>query len=148
MLITDIKFTPVLLKPYDAGLFTLPQKVQVDISVLGKGVLTITVEEGFKTDMGSVPRIVRSWINYIGTEEQALCYLVHDALYAGSAKLHDFSQEFCDDLLYKMMQYFDVQTPIKRWLIYTAVETFGEVAFESPDWDTCDNKLMGAKWGV
>ncbi len=127
-MIKGVKYDRVQLAPSASGLFTLAEDCIVEIST-DTGTIVIDIEAGFLTDMGSVPRWVRGWIDYIGSQDQAVCYLVHDALYG--TQEHQWSKEWADELLYEMMGYLGCQSRLKRWLIYTAVDIGGWSAWDS-----------------
>ena len=147
-MIQGITYSPVELRPNGAGLFSLGSECCVEVET-DSGVITIYVGEGFLTDMGSVPRWIRGWIDYIGSQDQAMCYLVHDALYGTQGRDHQWSKPFVDELFYDMMCYLGTQNAIKRWLIYTAVDAGGWSAWEDfSGTDVFNSGLVRTRHGV
>lgn len=123
----------VVLKPFCTGVFELAEDVLIILRDKN-GVQRFEINKGFKTDMGSIPRIFRRWFPYIGNQYLSACYLLHDALFATQGHLHELSKETVDELLFNMIT--NTPTNVKRWkvnCIWKAVDWFGWNA-----WNTFD----------
>ena len=139
----------VLLKPYKEGVFELAEDFIVIRSSLS-GVERFTVKAGLKTDMGSVPRILRRWFPYIGNQALSASYVLHDALYATQSHCHDLSKQTVDDILWEMITF--LPSGVAKWkvgLIWSAVDWFGWPAWDSytgDDWEAITQKQLNHRW--
>jgi hypothetical protein len=59
----------------------------------------LTIPAGFKTNFGSIPRPVRSFLNRMGKSLRA--FVVHDWLYSSNCGVK-LSQRQCDEVLYNL----------------------------------------------
>ncbi len=96
-----------------------------DIFVLGAeyqvrwGGITVTVPEGFRTDLSSVPKIVPRWIasKLDGIEAS----VVHDYVY----RSREQPQAYADGLFREMLRLDPTVPGWRRELMYGAVRAFG-----------------------
>ncbi len=80
----------------------------------------VVVEQGFETDLASVPRLFRSLIPQVGRHIQAA--IVHDKIYRTTG--HGITRKQADDMFLDGMETRGVGW-LRRWTIYTAVRGGG-----------------------
>lgn len=142
----------ILLIPAGKDKFEIAEDLIIKVKDSSAGTIKFTLKKGFITDMGSIPRIVRGWFPHIGNKYLAVCYLLHDYLFATQGHLHSFSKQFVDDLLYDMM--INLPTNVSSWkvsCIWFAVDKFGWGAwndFTTNDYKAIDNNLIQVEWGI
>lgn len=90
----------------------------------------ITVCEGFPTDLASIPRMIRLFIQVNGRHSDAA--IIHDWLYykKGHAVCAHFSREECDDIFYDAMIYSHVPQ-WKAYLMWAGVRLGGWAAWSN-----------------
>ncbi len=93
----------------------------------------IRVPIGFKTDLASIPRLLRALYPKHGLQTRAA--VVHDYLY--SARNHRYSRLEADTIFYQAMLELGVRKS-KAWVMYRAVRMFGGAAYLAPS--------KGASW--
>lgn len=95
-----------------------------EVGEIGSG-LVLTVEEGFVTDLASVPWPFRRWFPPDGPWATAAAG--HDRLYAGGV----VSRRMADLIFLEAMEVLGVP-PWRRWLMFLAVRVFGWLYFGRP----------------
>ena len=83
-----------------------------------------TVEEGFVTDFGSVPKIADDLLG-IDTREGSLSYLTHDYSYRGRGKTR-----LAADLELRLDQRREGVGWIERSIVFYSLRLFGRAAFK------------------
>lgn len=91
----------------------------------------IVVEEGFKTNMGSIPRVL--WAIFNPTAYNG--YILHDWLYKSKMKYHIKNDEYeamtrkeIDLMLIEILEY-EGASFLEKFFIYLAVRLFGWLKF-------------------
>lgn len=120
---------PLDLRYHSESVWETLTPFQYDVSSLGSGI-TAYVPKGFFTDLGTIPRIVWS---YISPMECAQCFVLHDWLtenqylvfHQDSGKQENIpvSRVRVDDILLESMVVMDVPA-LKRVAIYKAVSAY------------------------
>lgn len=120
---------PLDLRYHSERVWEVLTPFQYDVSSLGSGI-TAHIPKGFITDLGSVPRVVWSYISPI---ECAQCFVLHDWLtenqylvyHQDSGKLENIpvSRARVDEILLESMVVMGVDST-KRLLIYKAVSAY------------------------
>lgn len=87
---------------------------------------TLTVPAGFKTDLASIPRAVRSVTPQVG--KHIVAAIFHDYLYSG---VKDWDRKQCDEFFLAAMKFCGVSW-IRRNVMYRSVRMFGNSSFISP----------------
>ena len=106
-------------KPYEWLLFS---HLQYWTLVKGKPEL-IEVPAGFRTDLASIPRLVRSFIPQNGRHRRAA--VVHDYLYRYAGRQdHHWTRKQADDVFREAME-VDGVPGYRRFLMYSAVRSWG-----------------------
>lgn len=125
--IKRVKQDHILLAPFEHGLFIIPKYTQIKLHT-NEGTLCAIMFESFKTDMGSIPRVLRGAIPYIGNQKTAGAYLFHDFCYSvGDSR--GVSRALADDMLYQMLRLSGVNR-FKSYCVFKAVRIFGSKSFE------------------
>lgn len=78
----------------------------------------------FRTDLASIPRIMRSLVPQVGAHIQPA--IVHDYIYAGNG---DWTREEADQMFLDGMEYVGVGY-IKRYTMYWAVRAAGGLSWK------------------
>ena len=100
-----------------------------------EGNLVFKFMPGFVTNFRSGGRLVDGFVDQIGDEKKALCYLVHDAMYTPCSRLngeHPVSRALADDVLRAGLVWAGM-SKIKAAIVYSSVRVFGSSAFEDDD---------------
>ena len=103
--------------------------------IIFEGVLTtITIPEGFYTDMASVPKALWFWIAPFGKHQEAA--LIHDYLYANSGLLlgleRKLTRKESDQLFYEIMKK-DGTNKVKAKIMKWSVNLFGWLFWEKTE---------------
>lgn len=108
-------------------------------------------KRGFVTNFRSGGALVDRFVDQIGDEKKALCYLVHDAIYTPCAALnghHPVSRELGDLLLRESLKWAKMEA-YKAELVYLSVRWFGACAYDEDDALTSLNsKLFDFEWSA
>ena len=106
---------------------------------------------GFTTNFRSGGVAVDCFIDQVGDEKKALCYLVHDAIYTPCAALgmeHPLSRIKGDELLRAGLIYAGM-SKFKAGLVYRSVRLFGHSAYWEDDDLTDENsRLFHFHWNA
>lgn len=127
-------------------------KVATDTSVsvaTDEGYFVFKFKAGFVTNFRSGGVAVDAFVDQVGDEKKALCYLVHDAIYTPCAALgmeHPLSRKKGDELLRDALKYAGMPK-WKAGLVYRSVRWFGHSAYWEDDALTGSNaKLFSFEW--
>lgn len=101
--------------------FTLLEPLVYKSDVLG---FTVTVPEGFKTDLASIPQLLENVIPRIGAYDAAA--VIHDDLYQHPPE--GLARGTADSVLREAMDVCHVSR-VKRWAIYAGVRVGGWVTW-------------------
>lgn len=124
------RFTaPLLLTPDPvADCYRTARPFSFDVGFKGSG-LTLTVPEGFATDLASVPRWLW-WLFPRDDPRYAAAAVLHDFLYRWqSASGDQFDRATADAVFLEAMLILGVPG-WKAWAMYLAVRAFGQHAYE------------------
>lgn len=150
MKVYDIKIDTMALAvtPLGDRLYKLAQDTTLKVCT-DEGVFVFSLQKGFVTNFRSGGRIVDGFVDQIGDEKKALCYLVHDAIYTPCAALnghHPLSRELGDELLREALKWAGMPS-WKASLVYRSVKWFGGCAYDEDDALTSLNsKLFDFEW--
>lgn len=120
---------PLDLRYHSERVWEVINSFKYDVGYLGSGI-TASIPKGFITDLGTIPRIVWSYISPI---ECAQCFTLHDWLTenqyleyhqdSGKVERIPVSRQRVDEVFLESMVVMDVN-PVKRVLIYEAVSAY------------------------
>lgn len=150
MKVHDIKIDTMALAvtPLGDRLYKLAQDTTLKVCT-DEGVFVFSLQKGFVTNFRSGGRIVDGFVDQIGDEKKALCYLVHDAIYTPCAALgmeHPLSRKKGDELLRAALVWAGMSR-FKASLVYYSVRAFGHSAYWDDDELTAENsKLFNFRW--
>lgn len=117
--------------------------------VTDEGAFVFRFLPGFVTNFRSGGVAVDCFVDQIGDEKKALCYLVHDAMYTPCMALvyeHPVSRKLADTLLRESLKYSGMGS-FKASVVYNSVRLFGESAYTEDDALTsCNSKLFTFEW--
>ena len=134
--------------PIGNRLYKVATDTCVDV-ITDDGVFAFKFLRGFVTNFRSGGVLVDSFIDQIGDEKKALCYLVHDAIYTPCASCgmeHPLSRSKGDEILRAGLLYAGMSS-FKASLVYRSVRLFGESAYNEDDALTSTNsKLFSFEW--
>lgn len=129
-------------------LYKVARDTKVDV-LTDDGTFSFCFKAGFVTNFRSGGVGVDLFVDQVGDEKKALCYLVHDAIYTPCASLcmeHPISRIKGDMLLRAALLYAGMH-PIKAALVYNSVRLFGHSAYWDDDALTSANsKLFSFEW--
>lgn len=126
--------------PIGNRLYKVAQDTKVSVRT-DEGVFCFRFKRGFTTNFRSGGVAVDCFIDQVGDEKKALCYLVHDAIYTPCAALgmeHPLSRIKGDELLRAGLIYAGM-SKFKAGLVYRSVRMFGRSAYWDDDALTTDN---------
>ena len=126
--------------PIGNRLYKVAQDTKVSVRT-DEGVFCFRFKRGFTTNFRSGGVAVDCFIDQVGDEKKALCYLVHDAIYTPCAALgmeHPLSRMKGDELLRAGLIYAGM-SKFKAGLVYRSVRMFGRSAYWDDDALTTDN---------
>lgn len=126
--------------PIGNRLYKVAQDTKVSVRT-DEGVFCFRFKHGFTTNFRSGGVAVDCFIDQVGDEKKALCYLVHDAIYTPCAALgmeHPLSRIKGDELLRAGLIYAGM-SKFKAGLVYRSVRMFGHSAYWDDDALTTDN---------
>lgn len=136
--------------PIGNRLYKLAHDTKVRVCT-DEGVFAFDFRKGFVTNFRSGGLGVDIFIDQIGDEKKALCYLVHDAIYTPCAALgmeHPIARKSGDELLRAGLLYAGMGS-FKAGIVYNSVRLFGHSAYWEDDELTDENsKLFSFEWGV
>lgn len=134
--------------PIGNRLYKLARDTRVDV-LTDDGTFSFKFRSGFVTNFRSGGVAVDCFVDQVGDEKKALCYLVHDAIYTPCAALgmeHPLSRIKGDMLLRAALLYAGMH-PLKAALVYNSVRLFGHSAYWDDDALTSANsKLFSFEW--
>lgn len=134
--------------PMGNRLYRIARDTRVSVKT-DEGSFDFCFKAGFVTNFRSGGPIVDRFVDQVGDEKKALCYLVHDAIYTPCASLgghHPVSREKGDELLRAALLWAKMET-YKAVLVYYSVRWFGESAYEEDDALTSLNsRLFDFEW--
>ena len=134
--------------PIGNRLYKLAKDTTVEV-LTDEGVYRFRFKAGFVTNFRSGGWGVDIFIDQVGDEKKALCYLVHDAIYTPCAVLgmeHPLSRKTGDTLLRAGLLYARMGS-FKAGLVYRSVRMFGHSAYWEDDALTSANsKLFTFEW--
>lgn len=121
-----LRSTPQAKKP-----FVITRPFTVTWERPGKQTIKFTVEEGFTTDLASIPRVARSFIPQVGKHLQAA--VGHDLCYERSRSPAPIglTRAEADSLFLEGMKVSGVWW-LRRRVMYAAVRTFGGTLWGEP----------------
>lgn len=123
--------SPFKIQKFPDNMYAVIQPLDWQPNVDQTALQPVTVPYGFVTDFASIPRIF--WSLLSPDDDYAYAAVIHDYLYWNQAQ----SKHDADLILKHAMQDLDV-SPTKTFLIFTAVDKFGQSA-----WD--ENKRLKEK---
>ena len=141
---------PQMLKvsPMGNRLYKVAEDVGVDVHT-DEGCFRLKFYKGFVTNFRSGGVAVDCFVDQVGDEKKALCYLVHDAMYTPCDALkleHPVSRKKADEILRAGLRYSGMGA-FKAGLVYNSVRLFGGSAYEEDDALTSTNsKLFRFEW--
>ena len=134
--------------PIGNRLYKVAKNTKVSVRT-DEGVFCFKFKQGFTTNFRSGGVAVDCFIDQVGDEKKALCYLVHDAIYTPCAALgmeHPLSRIKGDELLRAGLLYAGMGK-FKAALVYRSVRMFGHTAYWEDDALTTDNaKKFSFEW--
>jgi len=123
MKINHISSTDVVLKKIQGKWWVLDQELVICCR-LDVGVMYMILKKGFKTDLGSVPKIAQSWIDR--ANNNLLPFLLHDGGYTYGG----FARATWDKLLYQSLRLKGMGW-FKAQCVHKAVALFGDSNFNN-----------------
>ena len=108
------------------------------------GLLRADVREGFISNFRSGGPLVDGFVDQIGDERKSLIYLFHDLFYTpcdACGGEHPVTRELADEFLRDGLAWAGMGK-FKRNLVYYAVRTFGNGAYEEDDHLTASNRML------
>lgn len=134
--------------PMGNRLYKVATDTRVDV-LTDEGTFAFFFSRGFVTNFRSGGSCVDAFIDQIGDEKKALCYLVHDAVYTPCVACgleHPLSRRKGDEILRAGLLWAGMGS-FKSWLVYRSVRMFGRSAYEDDDALTSANsKLFRFEW--
>lgn len=134
--------------PMGNRLYRLAADTRVTVKT-DEGNFDFYFKRGFVTNFRSGGALVDRFVDQIGDEKKALCYLVHDAIYTPCAALeghHPVTRELGDELLREALKWAGMPS-WKASLVYRSVRWFGACAYEEDDALTSLNsRLFDFQW--
>lgn len=134
--------------PMGNRLYRIARDTRVSVKT-DEGSFDFYFKAGFVTNFRSGGPIVDRFVDQVGDEKKALCYLVHDAIYTPCASLgghHPVSREKGDELLRAALLWAKMEA-YKAELVYLSVRWFGACAYDEDDALTSLNsKLFDFEW--
>jgi len=134
--------------PMGNRLYRIAKDTRVTVKT-DEGCFDFYFKAGFVTNFRSGGPLVDCFVDQVGDEKKALCYLVHDAIYTPCASLgghHPVSRDLGDELLRAALKWAELEA-WKAELVYYSVRWFGECAYEDDDALTSLNsKLFDFAW--
>lgn len=134
--------------PMGNRLYRIARDTRVSVKT-DEGCFNFFFKRGFVTNFRSGGPIVDRFVDQVGDEKKALCYLVHDAIYTPCASLgghHPLSRELGDLLLRESLKRAKMEV-YKAELVYLSVRWFGACAYDEDDALTSLNsRLFDFEW--
>lgn len=134
--------------PMGNRLYRIARDTRVSVKT-DEGSFDFCFKAGFVTNFRSGGPLVDCFVDQVGDEKKALCYLVHDAIYTPCAALnghHPLSRELGDLLLRESLKWAKMEA-YKAELVYLSVRWFGACAYEEDDALTSLNsRLFDFEW--
>lgn len=134
--------------PMGNRLYRIARDTRVSVKT-DEGCFEFYFKRGFVTNFRSGGALVDRFVDQVGDEKKALCYLVHDAIYTPCSALnghHPLSRELGDELLREALKWAGMPS-WKAALVYRSVRWFGGCAYEDDDALTSLNsKLFDFEW--
>lgn len=134
--------------PMGNRLYRIARDTRVSVKT-DEGCFEFFFKAGFVTNFRSGGPLVDCFVDQVGDEKKALCYLVHDAIYTPCASLgghHPVSRDLGDKLLRAALKWAELEA-WKAELVYYSVRWFGECAYEEDDALTSLNsRLFDFEW--
>lgn len=134
--------------PMGNRLYRIAKDTRVTVKT-DEGNFDFYFKRGFVTNFRSGGAIVDRFVDQVGDEKKALCYLIHDAIYTPCASLnghHPLSRELGDEMLREALKWAGMPS-WKASLVYRSVRWFGGFAYEEDDALTSLNsKLFDFAW--
>ena len=134
--------------PLGDRLYRLSEPITISIAT-DEGTLVYSFEAGFVTNFRSGGPLVDRFVDQIGDESKAICYLTHDAAYTpckACSGEHPISKALADKILMESL----ILAGMSKWkakIVHTAVKLFGGEAYEEDDELTETNsKLFTFEW--
>lgn len=131
------------ISPAGDRIFILSAPVSWNI-VTDEGCFSFSAYAGVYTNFRSGSPIVDLFIDRLGTEKTAICYLTHDLCYTPCKALggnHPLSRKLSDKLLAATLRYSGM-SKAKCATVYAAVRAFGRSAYEDDDQFTESNSAL------
>ena len=139
---------PLVVRPLGDRLYMLPDSFSVTIRT-DEGAFAFKFMAGFVTNFRSGGVAVDLFIDQVGDEKKALCYLVHDAMYTPCAALameHPVSRKKADLLLRESLKHCGMNSFLAS-VVYNSVRLFGASAYDEDDALTAANsRLFKVEW--
>lgn len=136
--------------PMGNRLYRIAKDTRVSVKT-DEGCFDFYFKAGFVTNFRSGGPLVDCFVDQVGDEKKALCYLVHDAIYTPCASLgghHPVSRDLGDELLRAALKWAELEA-WKAELVYYSVRWFGECAYEEDDALTSLNsRLFDFEWAA
>lgn len=135
---------PILRKVPKKNYWEYAANWAVRIRTAKDGMITLTIQVGYWTDLASVPKALRGMFDNGSAEYGVLvASQIHDALYS----THYLSKELSDEIFYRALKYYKMNCA-KAWLYYKAVSWFGDSAWEYHDETLAerDRELIRILW--
>lgn len=134
--------------PMGNRLYRIAKDTKVEV-LTDVGNFVFKFKAGFVTNFRSGGVGVDLFVDQVGDEKKALCYLVHDAIYTPCAMLgmeHPVSRIRGDQLLRAALLYAGMHK-LKAAVVYNSVRLFGHSAYWEDDALTSANsKLFSFEW--
>ena len=144
----NIDTMALAVNPLGNRLYKVARDTKVDV-LTDDGTFSFCFKAGFVTNFRSGGVGVDLFVDQVGDEKKALCYLVHDAIYTPCAALgmeHPLSRIRGDQLLRAALLYAKMHR-LKAALVYNSVRLFGHSAYWEDDALTSSNaKLFTFEW--
>lgn len=108
------------------------------------GVFIADIREGFISNFRSGGRLVDGIVDQVGDEQKSLIYLFHDLCYTPCdycSGEHPVTRALADEFLRDGLEWAGMGK-FKRNLVYYAVRTFGNGAYEEDDHLTATNRML------
>ncbi len=150
MKVYSITLSPAPLKVTPVGnrLYEVAEDVTIRIRT-SEGVWVFRFFKGFVTNFRSGGVAVDCFVDQIGDEKKALCYLVHDAIYTPCLALdleHPVSRLLGDQFLRAGLRWAGMGS-FKASCVYNSVRLFGASAYDEDDALTATNsRLFTFEW--
>lgn len=152
MKVLDIRTDSLALAvtPMGDRIYRLARDTKVTVAT-DEGCYVFKFKAGFVTNFRSGGVAVDIFVDQVGDEKKALCYLVHDGIYTPCDALggeHPMSRIRGDQLLRAMLLWAEMHR-IKAEVVYNAVRLCGHSAYWNDDrWTSENRKMFGFEWGA